>query len=161
MSLRFSSICRLVLGTVALLAGCGGDPFFSDYAKQKPSGQDVAGTWVLQQAIGSELAKFRVSAGQQLVLNLDGTFSGTRLPPQIVYDETGPAEHSGTGTWQFVKRQEGWLVELDWKEPIGRDSHVLSTIHVRNSVPPHLLHFIVGDPDAGNAFVFERANTGK
>lgn len=63
---------------------------------------------------------------------------------------------SASGTWQVVKDNEMWVVRLRLMKIQGQATTYGMIANVRGDRPPRLLHFTVGDPDAGKALAFRR-----
>ena len=63
---------------------------------------------------------------------------------------------SRTGTWKLERIYDWWGIRFTSREP-GPIYHLWGTpAMLRGEQAPYRIHFIVGDPDMGEALVFQR-----
>ena len=149
---------------VASLLGCGrGDPAAGDYSRARPARGDIVGTWAVDLSMTTDKGLSAAEAGGfSIALNEDGTCRVVGMPARMWGEgsRASGAALSAAGTWELEKLQEWWNVRLALYETGAtnptRDGPLL---HIRRQSAPHLLHWVVGDPDEGIALVFRRGST--
>jgi hypothetical protein len=157
---------RLTLLIVAMaLVGCQYDPFANRYTTRQPDATNVAGRYELamQTVTAQGLAAL---AGRQCFVELrdDGTFTAANIPPWVI---DAPAPNffstlaSGSGTWRIDKvgsLDTGWgkLTPI-WGVHLDSKQVKFMPVHLTGKKPPHGLLFGIGDPDAGQALILEKA----
>ena len=146
-----------VLATAVLMTtflfGCGGDPYAGKYAKAKPNPQSLAGDWKTKAGSpGSNPAK-----PTKLTLRADGSFTATNYPGAAVGSFGTPGSFlDGGGTWSVQQHQSFWAIGITWLQLGGKQLDYGQMLHILNDAPPHVLRHIIGDPDSGEALVFEK-----
>ena len=144
---------------LVIMAGCQYDPHSNLYTTTEPKTEDVVGTYVLDRYdLPPDIPV--AHRNMEVVLNADGTFSATNIPP---WKLEGPDRGffagllSGTGRWEKA--------ELGTLDPGG---HRIWGVYLRTpddrfhpadftgSKPPYGLIFTLGDPDSGDAVILKR-----
>ena len=141
-----------VLMTTSLF-GCGGDPYAGKYAKAKPTPQTLFGDWKLKAGSpGSNPTK-----PTKLTLRADGSFTVVNYPGAGVGSfGTAGGFLDGDGTWLVQQHHSFWVIGISWQKLGGKQLDYGQMLHILNDAPPQLLRHIIGDPDAGEALVFEK-----
>jgi len=124
-----------------------------DFTRDEPAGADVVGKWIpvtghLSQAGASGIPE------REIDLRKDGSFSVVDLPtsPEVP-GVSARGLLTGSGVWHLDKDLDGytvWVINLDFA------SHHREMVHLRRQKPPYLIHIFIGDPDSGQAALFER-----
>jgi hypothetical protein len=146
-----------VLPTAVLMTtflfGCGGDPYAGKYAKAKPTPQMLVGDWKLKAGSpGSNPTK-----PTKLTLRADGSFTVVNYPGAGVGSfGTAGGFLDGDGTWSVQQHQSFWVIGITWQKLGGKQLDYGQMLHILNDAPPHVLRHIIGDPDSGEALVFEK-----
>jgi hypothetical protein len=147
----------MVLVIVSMLSfefGCGRDPYAGHYARTKPNQQWFIGHWMLR--AGSPGAN--QATPTKLEFSADGSFQAVNYPA-IALGSFGAGKSflDGTGTWSVEPHQSFWVIGIHWKNLGSNQVDYGQMLHVLYDRPPQILHHIIGDPDSGEALVFERA----
>ena len=144
------------LGTI-LLVGCQGNPYLSSYTAAKPNESDLVGTWVpdndsmkdIRERGGYDID----NANTKLILRPDGGLEMLNMPDwwQDPFGRSHGTFRSDSGTWMLREHSPGtwWEIELTFPK-------AWTTTPIRREKPPYLIHFTLGDPDAGHAMTFVR-----
>ena len=150
---RFSITVACVIMLTTFLFGCGGDPYVGKYAKAKPTPQTLVGDWQLK--AGSPGSN--PSQPTKLILRADGSFTAVNYPGTAVGSFGTPGSFlGGDGTWEVQQHQTFWVVGILGRSLEGSNSITARCYTSLNDAPPHVLRHIIGDPDSGEAFVFEK-----
>lgn len=147
-----------VLATAVLMTtfifGCGGDPHAGKYATTKPTPQSLVGDW--KPKAGSFASN--ATKPTKLTLRADGSFTAVNYPGATVGSfGTAGSFLDGDGTWSVQQHQSFWVVGITWQRLGGKQLDYGQMLHIQNDAPPHVLRHIIGDPDSGEALVFEKA----
>jgi hypothetical protein len=135
------------------LSGCGGDPYSGHYAKTKPNQQWFVGEWRLQ----ARSPDSSPSRPTKLTLRADGSFVAGSYPARALGSlDTGAAFVDGEGTWGVGPHQFFWVLGVHWTRVGTNRVDYGDMLPILNNKPPHLLHHVIGDPDSGEALVFEK-----
>jgi hypothetical protein len=148
-----------VLATAVLMTtflfGCGGDPYAGKYTKTQPNSQSFSGEWTLKQwtmkrgPLPSPLPK--------IVFQGDGSFKATNYPGEALNSfGTSGSFLDGEGTWSVGSRQGFGVIEINWQKAGGKPLDYGQPLNILNDKPPYVLHHVIGDPDSGEALVFEK-----
>lgn len=141
---------RLAVATIVLLflSSCHGDPFHGEYLREEPAAADLVGTYV-----------HGLSAAR-LVVNADGSFSLSDVPACWRTGDScdSTTTMSRTGTWKVEQIYDWWGVHFTSREPGPVYYSWGTSAMLRGEHPSYLIHFIVGDPDMGEALVFRRVS---
>jgi hypothetical protein len=140
-----------------MLVACIGDPYLSSYTTNKPNEGDLIGIWVpdkdtvkdMHDRGGYPTEKAKTS----LTLKPDGTFEMVDMPDwwrEPFGTSHGRLTAYDRGTWRLKEHSPGgrWEIGLDFP------SFGSTAISLRRNKPPYIIHFILGDPDSGNAMTF-------
>lgn len=139
---------------LSFLSGCGGDPYAGYYAKTKPNQQWFVGEWTLQPGSPGTSQ----SRPTKLTLQADGSFRAVNYPaPALGSLGAGAAFVDGEGTWGVGPHQYFWVIGVRWVKVGTNQVDYGDMLPILNDKPPHVLHHIIGDPDSGEALVFEKA----
>lgn len=157
---------RLPAVTFAMLLclgalGCQYNPFAHEYTHVEPDASEIVGTYKLDQESRDMLReRFKVDPpAATFTLNADGTFEIRNIPSCWRIDNTCTTKtEDASGRWQIGEDQEWWSVRLTCTRISGRDNEYGIPAMIRGDQAPRILHFTVGDPDAGEALAFEKVN---
>ncbi len=151
------------LPILIMIMGCQYDPHAHLYTTDRPVKQDMVGLYELKSEtlLKNDLTDLH---GRQCVLELraDGTFSATNLPP---WDMELPDTHffdkllSGSGSWRIEAVGtigNGWQSKTIWGVYLSSPTVKLAAANLTGRKQPYGLIFILGDPDSGEALIFER-----
>ena len=149
------SLCSLI---GLLLIRCGSEWRELTFTKTKPEKSNLVGTWVPTSATLKDMqnrGKYSISK-HELILRSDGSFSLINMPDWWT-DGFGVSKkgfESGSGTWDVIQEDQGilgktWEVKLDFPT-------YWTSLNLLHQSPPYLIHIYIGDPDSGNAMIFER-----
>ena len=126
------------------------------FARQKPLETELVGTWV---PTTQTLEDMRGNGGysistHELVLNADKTFAMKNMADWWATDfgESKKDFQSTAGRWTLSPADGG----RDWGIALIVGTSEIALVHVRNQVPPYLIHIGIGDPDNGHFMLFER-----
>ena len=152
--------------TIALLLALGAlacqyNPFAHEFTHDKPSANEIVGVYRLDQESRNMLrGRFKIEPPQAtFTLNADGTFEIRDIPSCWRIDNTCTTKtEDASGTWQIGEDQEWWSVRLRCTKLSGRGDDYGIPAKIRGDKAPRLLHFTVGDPDAGEALAFQRVD---
>ncbi len=138
---------------MTFLFGCGGDPYAGKFAKAQPTAQSFVGDWTLKAGSrGSNPSK-----PTKLTLRADGSFTAVNYPGAAVGSfGTAGSFLDGDGTWSVQQHQTFWVIGINWQKLGGNQLDYGEMLHILNDAPPHVLRHIIGDPDSGEALVFEK-----
>lgn len=152
------AVCAVLMAT---LAGCGGDPYAGRYVSQISAPESLIGEWTCtdwtmkpQHTPGPRVAR--------IVLLDDGSFQASDYPGETLDDNLAAGSTlDGAGTWSLEKHQSWQVVRMHWKRLGERNCDVGEMLHILTSAQngrdaPYVLHQIIGDPDFGEALVFEK-----
>lgn len=151
---KWGALVAAVLMMIFLF-GCGGDPYASKYAKSRPDPKAFVGEWRLKDwtmkrtSLPSPLPK--------ILFNADGSFVATNYPG-VALDtfSRGMASIDGQGEWAIEQDQKYWSIRFRWTVIAGQEAGYGQVLQVLHETPPYVLHHIIGDPDSGEALVFEQ-----
>jgi hypothetical protein len=150
-----TSMSRSVLVLVAALGACQFDPYRSEYAKVKPSAEELVGTWVATADTAKKLASKGLGALQpRIVLEAGGAISISGIPDESEFAQR-PLKDARMyrGRWTlFADSQEKWGLVLEPAAPF-----CYGCLMVMRDSSPRLLVIRYGDPDSGSGYEFERA----
>jgi len=127
------------------------------FAKNRPEQTDLVGKYIPT----TDTLQFIRSEGGYEVIDIsitllqDGSFEMINMPDWWCepFGESNGGFDSGRGKWQVAKRQEWWVIELDFSSenpPTG-----FTSVPLVGEIPPYRLWFYVGDPDSGDVMIFE------
>lgn len=138
------------------LAGCAA----ADYTRRRPPEIDLIGKWIPTR---DSMIDMRDRGGysisqHEVELRSDGTFSVTGIPDWVdTLDGSSFKQFkSGVGNWTVSADDYDaarYVVQLHFY----RAGYL--TFHVVRQARPYLLYHSLGDPDARNALVLERADS--
>ena len=150
---------------VFLAQGCQYDPNAHLLTNEKPLAKDVAGRYILKSQTVA-LGGLSALQGRSSILDLrvDGTFIASNVPRWEFGSSPGTNFFStlisGSGTWRIGtvgavsdglnKSKLSWGVYLDSK------SAKFMPVGFTEQKPPYGLIFTLGDPDSGEAMIYER-----
>jgi hypothetical protein len=139
---------------LALLGGCNGDPYSTTYTVRKPAPKDLPGIY---EPDAATLARLPSLGPHQIEVRDDGVLLFRAVPRGTLGEAAASGSESGRGSWSLVQRQKSWWgLEVHVQELNGEPVNRYNYLHLRNETPPYLLHATIGDPDSGEASVFER-----
>lgn len=148
----------LALFLLLVSVACQYDPFAHQFTSVKPIDEDLVGQYELDDESIEMLRRHNLPRPpSRFVLQRDGTFAISDVP--TCWREAGQCSRnleSANGTWQVVKENEWWVVRLHLVEVQRQTTDYGMDAHVRGDRPPLLIHFTVGDPDAGQALAFRK-----
>lgn len=138
---------------MTFIFGCGGDPYAGKYAKTKPNQQSFVGGWLLKKnPVGGTPTK-----PPTVTFAADGAFKATEYPGKALDEfSRGKSFVDGNGTWAIEQHQSFWVLRIHWQVIDGVQQGYGDMLHILNDRPPYVLHHIIGDPDSGEALVFEQ-----
>jgi hypothetical protein len=156
----------LIAVLAACLASCQHDPYTTNYTRKRPK-TDLCGTYVPDAATRELIAQVGhyPAAPTSITLLADGFLSIANVPDwwNTPFGESQGEFDSGTGGWNLQQHQQWWAISAHF----GTTAHFASLQFRTDSFatefmlvgqrPPYKLHLVVGDPDAGRAMEFERA----
>jgi hypothetical protein len=143
---------------LAVSIACQYDPVAHEFTSVKPTDEELIGHYELDHESIEMLRHHDLPRpSSRFVLQRDGTFAISDVPTcwREAFECSLDME-SANGTWQVVKENEWWVVRLHLTEIQRKASDYGMVAHVRGDRPPRLLHFPVGDPDAGQALAFRK-----
>ncbi len=155
----------LSLGFVLLAAGCQFDPYADLFTTELPKSVNLVGRYVLTSQMVNDAGLAALNGKPcEIELRADGSFSATNVLAKGV-DSPAPNFFltlvSGTGTWEptsvgsisdgFGPSKTLWGVGFD------SSAGAFESVGLTGSGPPYGLIYTIGDPDAGDAMIFERA----
>ena len=154
---RASRYLSSVALTGILLVACG-DPYLSNYTAAKPNESDLVGTWVPDKETVKDIRDrggYDIDrASIKLILGSDGSFEMVDIPDwwREPFGRSQGRLQSDRGTWRLKEHSPGswWELALNFPGWGG------TAVPLRRAKPPYLIHFTLGDPDAGHAMTFER-----
>ena len=125
-----------------------------------PQSEEIPGTWTIAPETRHFLPEQTRSAAATFEFRADGTFTATEIPAEIVFvstEKSGPLL-SGSGTWQLVSQNVGYVISLSFKkftlgkpERIPADTTVLGAEREQGVTR---LHYFLDDPDLGRKVIF-------
>lgn len=145
------------------LTGCQFDAFIPEYTKSEPRKDDVVGLYRIDpDTVNSFKARHGVDPTLALLnFKSDGSFELKDMP-MCWHEYTCNGELQGaSGTWRIRKHQEWWAVEMETRKLNGRKFGLWSEAMLRDQRAPYRIHFIIGDPDTGEALVLKKSETGR
>lgn len=148
----------IALLLMAVSIACQYDPFTHEFTRVKPTAEDLIGQYELDNESIEMLRRHDLpKPASRFVLQGDGTFTMSDVPTcwREVFECSLDLE-SAKGTWQVVKENEWWVVRLHLTKIQSKTTDYGMVAHVRGDHTPRLLHFAVGDPDAGQALAFRK-----
>jgi hypothetical protein len=149
----------LLIALAAMLFACQYDPFAHEYTSVRPDESSLIGEYALDSRSREMLQDvYKVAPPPAaFVLRPDHSFTIVNVPSCWRIDDTciGRTE-TASGRWEIGKHQEWWAVQLTCERIDGEATSFGLSAMLRGEDPPYLLHFTVGDPDAGNGLAFER-----
>jgi len=143
---------------LAVSIACQYDPFAHEFTSVKPTDDELIGQYELDDESIEMLRHHDVPRpSSRVVLQRDGQFAINDVPTcwREAFECSLDLE-SASGTWQVGKENEWWVVRLRLTNIRRKASDYGMVAYVRGDRPPRLLHFTVGDPDAGQALAFRR-----
>jgi hypothetical protein len=154
-------VTALCVGLV--LASCQYNPYASEFATTRPDDAALVGVYRPDRETTDRLGtalNVRLDPACELALRPDHSFTARRLPNCWFTpgNECVPELINLSGTWTIERKQDKWWalrLEVTTINDQGREPYGLE-VPVRGNTPPHVVHFTIGDPDAGNALAFER-----
>ena len=153
---------RLLIAIVAVaFTRCQYNPFAHEFTRARPQERTVVGRYVPDRETSERLPRssgVAVSDRTSLAIHADHTFAATELPKCWTEEsfDCRPGTESWTGTWSLRRNQEWWALQLHIKSRNGQPTDYGFPAMLRREAPPYLVHFTIGDPDAGDALAFER-----
>jgi hypothetical protein len=171
----------LALALLALAAAaclCQYDPFADSYTTKEPASGDVVGTYVLTHQTLTETPVDQLAARDgthprvfELVLTANGVFTATNLPVWVDDWSDGANEWS---IREFVSVSGGWRIDTVGSigDGSGKTKHAWGVVLYGEAVPdvhvtlsgtqaPYRLIFGYGDPDGGDAMIYEKQPPGR
>jgi hypothetical protein len=150
---------RILFATAVALFGCQYDPFAHQVTNVRPDESAVIGEYGLDRQSREMLQDlFEVEPPPAVfVLRADNSFTLADVPSCWRSDSScsGRTE-SASGRWEIRRNSEWWVVQLTCDRIDGEAMSYGLRAMVRGDEPPYILHFTVGDPDAGEAIAFEK-----
>ncbi|HWN42869.1 MAG TPA: hypothetical protein VNW71_11645 [Thermoanaerobaculia bacterium] len=150
----------VLFALVAALFGCQYNPFAHEYTSVRPDESAMIGEYALDSRSREMLQNvYKVAVPPTaFVLSPDHTFTLTDIPSCWRIDPScsGKTENA-SGRWEIRRdHQDWWEVQLSCDRIDGEATSYGIGVNVRGDEPPYILHFTVGDPDAGEALAFEK-----
>ena len=154
---------RVLAVSLVIASACQRDPFVHEYSTARPAESELVGTYrpdrETTQRMKDELG-VAISTVCQLTVRSDGSFT-IREMPRCWFVASPPDCVAGTeniaGTWEVIPQGEWWAVGFAKRSTVnGVDHSYRFPAMLRGGAPPYVLHFIIGDPDAGNGLAFTR-----
>ena len=149
-----------LLASILLAHGCQFDPNAHLYTAEKPRSSDVIGRYTLtsQTVVAGDLVALQGNVCS-IDLQADGTFVATNVPPAQT-DFPTPTFFTtlvdGAGTWKIERC--GSVGSLDvWGISLNSPTTPLESVGLTGTKSPYGLIYTLGDPDSGEAMIFERA----
>jgi hypothetical protein len=142
--------------SIVLLGGCNGDPYSTRYTTREPVVKDLLGVYTPDAATLSAL-QGKDSGPHRIELRDGGDLILSNVPRGTLWGVSQPAFDSGRGSWSISRQQDWWGIDIHLREINGRPVNLYTYFHLRNEKPPYLIHVTLGDPDSGDAHVFERS----
>lgn len=150
----------LILLATYLLSGCQYDPYYSQYTSTKPT-QTLIGNYTPTKETKLLLSKmYKNVKKSNLELRSDSSFSIKNIAAIWSPFATADGFEDIEGRWSLVRHQEWWAIDLMTKSIKEANGHwnqkrVGTQLMLIGQKPPYKLHFIIGDPDAGEALQYE------
>ena len=126
----------------------------------KPDEADLIGTWTLTRL---SLDKMRRDGGYEitthsLTLDEDGTFELVNMPDWWGNGRSSQGFLSGSGSWRLAQSLDRfWGVSLEFDQLNGAAIRSATHLNIAREGPGYVLYVYIGNPDSGNAMVFEKA----
>ena len=173
---RFNFKFFWLITALIWVGGCQFDPFADDYTRTKPSQADVVGTYILKEQTLNDtpIDKLKAVNGSKssihkMVLRADGTYSLTNLPIWLGNWSSGSSDEwsvkefkSDSGQWKMCvvgSIGEGSGKDVDiWGLDIA-STLPFETVTLAGEQAPYRIIFGFGDPDGGDAMIYERENS--
>jgi hypothetical protein len=158
---RLPFLASLALLATACLSSCS--PFATSLTTQKPKSEDVVGVYALQSQSLTSSRKLDFLQGLSATVELsgNGTYIATNFPVWM-RDSSGRYVFknlvTATGRWEIdsagsADGRPDWGVQL-LPDP---DSSALQVApNLTHNKPPYGLIFQFGDPDSGNALIYDK-----
>jgi hypothetical protein len=146
-------------------AGCQYDPYAHEFTTAKPDPAALAGIYRLKEQTVAP-GGLTALGGKECKVDLrdDGTFVATHVPP-FSAEQTGPSLLnrlvSGQGRWRVesvgaVSDGQG-PARTHWGIRLESESEAMMAPGLKGDGPPYGLIFTIGDPDAGQVLILEKA----
>ena len=152
------------------LVGCQYDPWADRFLKNRPAETDLVGTYrvdadTLARRISIPWSKKTISISRdaEITLYADHKAQFLHVPELDVFTRQ-ECVISGTGLWQLGRNDHYVDVAVqiqrtDYHQSVdGCQPTHNGELMLYGSKPPYKLHITIGDPDAGDAMQFEKAN---
>jgi hypothetical protein len=146
------------LFAVLIFTGCPAiDTKELNYTRSKPAVSDLIGTWTPDRSSMDEILNRGGYTNIQpaITLRAEGTFSIRDMPDW--WSDGFGASHgkveSLDGKWALEKEKEVWDV---WIISL-RTGEAYRSVHLYRQKPPLAIFVRVGDPNEGDAMIFERS----
>jgi len=147
----------ILLSLIALLvSGCQFDPYTERYTSVRPESADLAGAYRLTRESEVLIRERRGSPvpSSRITIRPNGAITFRDVPDLMTdfFADSSGALLSGAGTWRIERRQsQWWALYVDLPE-----QRLWTEVLLIGDKSPYILHFTIGDPDAGDALQFER-----
>jgi hypothetical protein len=163
------SLLMMCLAALIICDSCQYDRYAHLYTTQKPRPEDLVGRYKLkQQTVTSD--GLSALAGRLSVVELvaDGSFLAFNVPPKASLTLAPEVDGSifakllnGSGRWRIgaVGGVDNGLGErTHWGVYFDSTTSDIEPVGLTGARPPYGLIFTLGDPDLGEAMIFERQN---
>ena len=144
-----------------ILSGCQSDPWAFQYARAKPI-KSIAGKYKLTVRSYRLLeSMYKNVKNSQLELKPDGTFLIENVASIWSPFPVAGGFENAKGKWSLASHQDWWAVQLDVTLIKEADGHLNQRRFGTEAMligqeAPYVLHFVIDDPDSGNAIQYER-----
>jgi hypothetical protein len=155
-------LCMAAAPMVCLAAGCQYDPHAHCYTTTRPQAADVVGRYKLtSQTVTTGGLSVLHGKPCDIELRADGTFTAVNLPTDT-HGSPGTDCFStlvtGSGNWRIDVVSHGASYETEhWGIEFESPAVKIHSTNLAGQKPPYELIFTLGDPDSGDAMIFEKA----
>ena len=154
--MRNASIATLLFLLAILLAGCPMvDTKELNFTRSKPKKEDLIGVWTPDKETLRDIRTrgHYPETEHEIILREDGTFSIRNMPDG--FGESGGKFESVDGRWDLKEEKDIWTI---WSISLETSKELMS-INVYRQKPPYSIFIRVGDPNNGDAMIFDRTST--
>ena len=170
--LLFSLKLMVLVCAFTWISGCQYDPFADSYTQKKPLASDIPGTYVLSDQTLNDMPIDKLTARNgskssphQLILYSNGTFSMINMPVWA-----GDWANKSIDEWSISKFQSGsgrWKIEVTrmgddadyWGLTFTSPNISVGNATFSGEKSPYDIIFGYGDPDEGNAMIYEKQSS--
>ena len=149
---------RLLAATTCLfLAGCPAVDFKEfDFTRTKPKTEELVGVWTPTKDTLLDIRErgHYAEAEYYIELRADSSFLFHNIPDwwSDGFGESHGKLETFTGTWDVTEDSNIWKI---WNITLST-SKFITSIHLYRQKPPYQLFIRVGDPNQGDAMLFEK-----